>query len=160
MFKMDWLLRLGLAAVLLAGAGGVRAERPAAGDLFGGSGVNFSGGDEGDLQVSASVAKADRGQPAQLVITAEIPDGWHTFSITQPAGGPLKTKIKLDASNDFKLAGDFKADPAPKVGKSAAYGDLPIETHEGRVTWKAPIELAAGADPAAAKIKGAVSAQR
>jgi len=160
MFKTDWVLRIGLAAVVLAAAGGVRAERPGAGNLFGGSGIDFSGGDEGDLQVSASVAKADRGQPAQLVITAEIPDGWHTFSITQPSGGPLKTKIKLDASNDFKLAGDFKADPTPKVGKSAAYGDLPIETHEGRVTWKAPIELAAGVDPATVKIKGAVSAQR
>jgi suppressor for copper-sensitivity B len=160
MFKMDWLLRLGLAAVVLAAAGGVRAERPAAGDLLGGSGLNFSSGEEGDLQVSASVAKAERGQPAQLVITAEIPEGWHTFSVTQPAGGPLKTKIKLDASKDFKVAGDFRADPAPKVGKSAAYGDLPIETHEGHVTWKAPIELAAGVDPAALTIKGAVSAQR
>jgi suppressor for copper-sensitivity B len=134
MFKMDWLLRLAFAAVVLAGGGAVRAEPPAAGDLFGGSGINFGGGDEGDLQVSASVAKADRGQPAELFITADIPDGWHTFSITQPAGGPLKTKIKLDASKDYKLAGEFKADPAPKVGKSAAYGDLPIETHEGRVT--------------------------
>lgn len=160
MFKMDWLLRLGLAVVVLAAAGGVRAERPGGGDLFGGSGVNFSGGDEGDLQVSASVAKAEPGQPAQIVITAEIPDGWHTFSITQRAGGPLKTKIKLDASKGFKLAGDFQADPAPKVSKSAAYGDLPIETHERRVTWRAPIELAAGVDPASLKIKGAVSAQR
>ncbi|HEV3416140.1 MAG TPA: cytochrome c biogenesis protein CcdA, partial [Pirellulales bacterium] len=91
---------------------------------------------------------------------AEIPAGWHIFSITQPPGGPNKTKIKLDPSKGFRNAGDFAADPAPKVAHSSAYGDLAIETHEGQVTWRLPIELADGADPDTLKISGAVSAQR
>jgi thiol:disulfide interchange protein len=160
MFKTHLLLRLGLAAVALAASSTVWSQSPAAGNLLGSPRISFGGSDEGELDVSASVTKPARGEPARLVITAEIPDGWHTFSITQQPGGPLKTKIKLDASNDFKLAGDFKADPAPKVFKSAAYGDLPIETHEGKVTWSAPIELAAGADPSTLKVTGAVSSQR
>ncbi|HKD37577.1 MAG TPA: thioredoxin family protein [Pirellulales bacterium] len=160
MFKNHMVLRLGLAAVALVAASAAWGQSPRPGDLLGGSGISFGGGDEGELDVSASITKAARGEPARLVITAEIPDGWHTFSITQQPGGPLKTKIKLDPSKEFKLAGDFKADPAPKVSKSAAYGDLPIETHEGRVTWSAPIELSAGVDPSALKITGAISSQR
>ena len=120
MFKTPLLLRLGLVAVALAAATTGWSQSPANGNLLGDPAISFGGGDEGELDVAASIIKPARGEPAQLVITAEIPDGWHIFSITQQPGGPLKTKIKLDASKDFKLAGDFKADPAPKVAKSAA----------------------------------------
>lgn len=160
MFKTPLLLRLGLAAVALVAATTGWSQSPANGNLLGGPGISFGGSDEGELDVAASITKPARGEPARLVITADIPDGWHIFSITQQPGGPLKTKIKLDDSKQFKLAGDFKADPAPKVAKSAAYGDLPIETHAGKVTWTAPIELAAGVDPSTLKITGAVNSQR
>jgi suppressor for copper-sensitivity B len=154
--RMMWL---GLSLTLLAGmAPAARAEPLDSGSLFGGSAV--LGGDEGELEVSANFTKAEGKQPARLTITAEIPAGWHIFSITQPPGGPNKTKIKLDPSKDFRNAGDLSADPAPKVAHSAAYGDLAIETHEGQVTWRLPIELADGVDPATLKISGAVTAQR
>ncbi len=152
------LLRVAVVALLCVYAPDIHAEPGLGSDPL--AGFQVGGGDEGELDVAASITKPERGQPAQLVISADVPDGWHIFSTTQKPGGPLKTKIKLDASKDFKLAGEFKADPAPKVSKSAAYGDLPIETHEGHVTWKAPIDVAAGADLASLKISGAVTAQR
>ncbi|HEV2970892.1 MAG TPA: thioredoxin family protein [Pirellulales bacterium] len=159
MASIGWIIRLGLSlAVMAAVTPATRAQPPVSGSRFGSSVV--LGGDEGELDVAASFTKAEGKQPAQLTITAEIPAGWHIFSITQSPGGPNKTKIKLDPSKDFRNAGDFSADPAPKVGHSAAYGDLPIETHEGRVSWRLPIELTNGVDPAALKIGGAVSAQR
>ena len=40
-----------------------------------------------------------------------------------------------------------------------AFGDLPIETHQGTVTWYAPLEVASGIDPARLKIDGKVTIQ-
>ena len=45
-------------------------------------------------------ATAER--PAVLVITATIAPGRHTYSITQPPGGPLPTKIELEPSTDYR----------------------------------------------------------
>ncbi len=119
------------------------------------------GGEEGELTVTAEVLPAEGKQPAKLSITAEIPPGWHIYSLTQKAGGPVTSKIKLPESKQYKLLGDFSADPPPKVHTAPdLYGDLKLEEHEGSVTWQAPIELAAGVDPGTLEIKGSVYAQR
>ena len=121
--------------------------------------------------MSAGFTKAEGKLPAQLTITADIPAGWHIYSLTQRSGGPLPTHIKFQppltkagdakANADFILKGDFKADPAPDVHTDpAAYGNLPLEEHTGRVTWTAPIEFKPGVDPAKLEIHGVVNAQR
>ena len=87
--------------------------------------------------------------------------GWHIYSITQPtseSGNPTVTKIEVKLPPGVRLSGPFKPSVAPEEDKEPdAYGDLPIETHEGTVTWYAPIELAAGVDPAKLKITGTFS---
>jgi thiol:disulfide interchange protein len=135
------------------------AKPPTIDDLLG-STPSALGAGEGELELTAGVTPASGNKPAELSITAEIPAGWHIFSITQPAGGPTKTRIDLESSSQFQKTGDFKADPAPKVEHSDVYANIPIETHEGRVTWRAPIRLAVGVDPASVKINGTVFAQR
>src|SRR5690242_17748800 len=55
---------------------------------------------------------ADR--PATLLITAKIARGRHTYSLTQPPGGPLPTKIELQSSPDFRQLSSFRSQPAPK----------------------------------------------
>ncbi|MGD0382476.1 MAG: thioredoxin family protein [Thermoguttaceae bacterium] len=99
-------------------------------------------------------------QPAVLFITAEIKQGWHIYSITQAPGGPIRTKIQLAESPQYRLAGEFQSQPPPKKEKEPdAFGDLTIESHFGTVTWYAPLELAAGADPARLRIDGKVGFQ-
>jgi suppressor for copper-sensitivity B len=112
------------------------------------------------VTVSASFNVDKDGHKGRLVITAEIADEWHIYSITQPAGGPVRSEIKLKTSSDYKVTGPFKASPAPKKHvDDLAFKGLTLEEHEGSVTWSAPIELAAGIDPARLKIGGKFFAQ-
>ena len=99
-------------------------------------------------------------QPAILLITAEIKQGWHIYSITQPPGGPIRTKIQLVQSPQYRLTGEFQSQPPPKKETDPdAFGDVVIESHYESVTWSAPLELAAGVDPATLRIDGKVSVQ-
>jgi thiol:disulfide interchange protein/DsbC/DsbD-like thiol-disulfide interchange protein len=108
--------------------------------------------------VSAQVVPATADLPAVLMIRAKIASGRHTYSITQPAGGPLPTKIQLDSSADYRALGEFGAHPAPnsRIEQGPVWTGLEIQEHEGEVTWFMPIEVRAGIDPAAIEIKGNV----
>ncbi|HQU45292.1 MAG: hypothetical protein B7Z73_10330, partial [Planctomycetia bacterium 21-64-5] len=125
-------------------------------DLGGGTGA-----ENGPLvTVSAAFAVEKGGRKGQLSVTASIADEWHIYSVTQPAGGPVRTKIKLDANPGFKVAGDFTPSSPPKAHvDDLAFKGLTLEEHAGSVTWTAPIELAADADPAKLKIAGKLFAQ-
>ena len=58
------------------------------------------------------------------------------------------SKVELTPSQEYKLAGEFQARPAPHVEKSDLWPKLDkIESHEGEVVFSAPIELAEGVDP-------------
>lgn len=124
----------------------------------GGAAAQLGGADT--LKVTARFAEAADGKPARLFVTAEIEKGWHIYSLTQPKGGPLASKIKLAESDDFKLAGEFQAAPKAKSHTDPEiWPDVVIESHEGKVTWHAPIELAPGVDPAKLSIEGKVNVQ-
>lgn len=112
------------------------------------------------LKVTARFAEPAEGKPARLYVTAAVERGWHVYSLTQPKGGPLPTKIKLAASEQFKVAGDFKSWPKAEVhNEPEVWPDVEIETHEGKVTWYAPIEFAPGVDPAKLTIEGKLNVQ-
>ena len=114
------------------------------------------------VAVSAEFTAPAAGKPGQLFVTAVVRPGWHIYSITQPtqeSGGPLASKIKLTLPKGVQV-GEFQAAPLPDKGKDpAAFGDLVLETHEGTVTWHAPLELAPGIDVAALKIQGKLNVQ-
>jgi thiol:disulfide interchange protein len=97
--------------------------------------------------VAAYIVPAADNNPAMLVVTATIEPTWHIYSVTQPPGGPVRTKITLDADQPATLAGDFVADPAPSKHEEPAFNGLTVEAHEKSVTWTAPLELPAGVDP-------------
>ncbi len=118
------------------------------------------GGDAAKVTVKATIEPAAANRPARLVIVAQVAPGWHIYSITQPDGGPIRSKIKLPPSTDFRLLGDFAVDPPAAVHQyNDIWPDLKVEEHSGKVTWQAPIELAPGVDPAKLEIAGAVNAQ-
>jgi thiol:disulfide interchange protein len=109
--------------------------------------------------LSATIAPATDSLPALLAVTAEIQPGWHIYSITQPKGGPLRTQITVDEASGVKLLGDFIADPPAESHKDDIWGDLTVESHAGKVTWIAPIELPADADLKTLVIQGNINAQ-
>ena len=112
------------------------------------------------MTLKAAIEPAEGKRPAKLVIAAQIAPGWHTYSITQAPNGPIRSKIKLPPSSDYRLLGDFTASPAAEVHEYAdIWPGLKVEEHTGKVTWQAPIELAAGVDPARLEIAGSVYAR-
>jgi DsbC/DsbD-like thiol-disulfide interchange protein len=118
------------------------------------------GGAADTLKVSARFAPAADGKPARLFITADVEKGWHIYSLTQPKGGPLASKIKLSPSDEFKITGDFNAWPKAKSHEEPEiWPDVKIETHKGKVTWYAPIEMTPGSDPAKLSIEGKLNVQ-
>jgi cytochrome c biogenesis protein CcdA len=88
-----------------------------------------------------------------LSLTAEINPLWHIFSLTQKKNGPIRSQIKVPDSPDFKLIGAFTPDTKPKVLNDVEGFDVPVEEHEGTVTFSAPIELAEGVNPEKLSIK-------
>lgn len=111
------------------------------------------------LDVTAYFTVSPGGKSGHLYVTATLPEGWYIYSLAQPAGGPIRTRIRLEDSDAFELAGQWTSDTPPHRKKSEAFEGLMVETHEGRVTWSVPIRLRA-ADPAALRINGSVFAQR
>ena len=113
------------------------------------------------LTVSSRLIPAAADRPAVLAITAKIASGKHIYSLTQPRGGPLPTKIELAASGDYRLLGSFRPDPEPnkRVEQGPVWTGLEIQEHVGEVTWYAPLELTAGVDPAMLEIQGTVHAE-
>jgi suppressor for copper-sensitivity B len=121
----------------------------------------FQGGgaDSAKLSVRAVVEPVPGGRGARLVITGQVAPTWHIYSITQPPGGPIRSKIKIPPSNDYRV-GEFTANPAADVHEYAdIWPGLKVEEHVGKVTWTAPIEFAAGVDPAKVDLAGSVYAQ-
>ncbi len=91
-------------------------------------------------QVSATLSlrqDKETGKPTAR-LTVVIEPEWHIPSLTQPDGGPARTKIELPQGQAYRLAGAIVG-PAPHTEYSAAF-DLNVETHEGRVEFVLPLE--------------------
>lgn len=75
---------------------------------------------------------------AQVVAT--IDEGWHLYSLDQPAGGPIPTRIFLSESEKFKLAGDIES-PIPLVVFDPNF-NMDTQFYEGGAVFNLPIETA------------------
>lgn len=130
-------------------------------DIGGGSLKKDLTVNKGPVAIEAQFTAPTADKPGRLFVTATIDRGWHIYSITQPtqeSGNPTVTKIAAKLPEGVRGIGPFKPSVAPKKQKEPnAYGDLSIETHDGTVTWYAPIEFAPGVDPKNLKIAGAFS---
>src|SRR5207248_9734247 len=105
-------------------------------DILGGRPGGAARADAGEtVSVTASVKSAEGDKPPQLIIEATIASGWHIYSITQPKGGPLATKIDVKITGDASVAGDFKPDPEPTKHLDSETFNVKIvlEEHEGKV---------------------------
>jgi thiol:disulfide interchange protein len=116
------------------------------------------GGEADVVSVSASFMPPGSEHIAVLYVQARLKPGWHIYSITQPKGGPIASRISL-ASEQFKPVGEIKVWPKPRRTTEAAFNDLPIETHEGEVVWYLPVSFPPDADPKLVKLEGTLRAQ-
>ena len=173
MTSQRWFCRLScpatvrVAALLALVTLVVATARPASAQLGGsllGDTLAAAGGPQSDgvEKVTAAFTAASGKTPAMLYITAEVAEGWHTYSLTQKQGkdgGPLTTEIALPESKQYKLIGPLRPAPPPHIIHETSWGNLDIEAHEGVVTWFVPIELAEGVKPEEVTIEGSVFAQ-
>ena len=110
-------------------------------------GFGSDSGDEGPkITFSAEYELKKDSREGQLKVTAILAEGWHVYSVTQQKGGTMPSKIKVAESADFKLLGPFVPDRSPNVKQIKEY-QVPIEEHEGQVTWSAPLEIVQGVNP-------------
>jgi suppressor for copper-sensitivity B len=123
-------------------------------NLFGGA----SGGEGEHLKLSGSFTVEKGGRQGILSLAVEIDPTWHIYSLTQPAGGPEKSQIKVTKSPQFELAGIFTPDRPPHVKPPEVF-KVNSEEHAGAVTWSVPIEVREGVDPESLTIEMTYSGQ-
>jgi thiol:disulfide interchange protein len=83
-------------------------------------------------------------------VTAQIAPGWHLYSITQGAGGPIPTRITVPDGQPFKLAGNVSG-PRPRVQMDPNF-EINTETHEGSATFRTPLVVVADASAGAQQL--------
>jgi thiol:disulfide interchange protein DsbD len=146
-------------ATLIAVAGTASAQFPGAPGGFGGGGAALGEGDRVP-KMEAGFTKPAADGSAQLFISATMPEGAHTYSITQPEGGPIRSKIKVDTTADVPEIGKFVTATKPTITHMEdAFPGVALEEQSGKVKWFAPIKLAAGVKPEGVKIEGKVMMQ-
>ena len=126
---------------------------------FGGAGLS-----QAEVTVESQFTPATPEQPALLFVTLNISPGYHVYAIDQGAlpnggGGPLATSI-LVAGDVAQVTGPWRPTKPPQTHiDQKIWTGLELREHGQQVTWYAPIELSAGADPTAITISGRVEGQ-
>jgi len=95
--------------------------------------------------VGASVVGVNPGSVAQIVIYADIERGWHVYSLTQKAGGPVPLRIQVTRAPDLSLAAAIDG-PKPKKEFDKNFG-LATEKYSGRARFVIPILASTTAQP-------------
>ena len=108
-----------------------------------------------NLKITSAIRMQPGSRIGVLEITANMNRSWHVYSLTQPAGGPMKSVIKLDDTNQFRLLGSFAPDHPPKLHFLDVFRMNGEEF--SKVTWSAPIEVLGSIDNL--KITGFVEGQ-
>ena len=97
---------------------------------------------------SAAPAPVRPGDRFNAQVTGQIQAGWHIYSLTQGAGGPVPTRVEVAAGQPFRRAGAVRG-PAPRVKMDPAF-QMNTESYEGSVTFTVPLAAAEDAQPGAA----------
>lgn len=89
--------------------------------------------------INPSSRTLGRGEKLTLELTAQIESGWHIYSITQPPGGPVATKISLPDGQSFQVADPVKGPPV-KTQFDDNFG-INTEWYEGTAVFKLGAQL-------------------
>lgn len=117
----------------------------------------FGSQDDSEPVVLSAKYFADPAGGAKLVVEAELAPTWHIYSVTQPKGGPTRTKIEITAPGEAKTTGDFTPDNPAHESVSSIYDGLTVEEHEDVVVWTAPLSIPEGFEaPITVSVRGLV----
>jgi len=87
---------------------------------------------------AAPAVKAGARFNAQVI--AAIDQGWHLYSLDQPAGGPLPTRIWIPENQKFKLVGDIES-PLPQSQFDRNF-NMDTQFYDREAVFSLPIEVA------------------
>lgn len=88
--------------------------------------------------IKKTPATVKAGESFNLEIAAEIDKGWHLYSLEQPAGGPIPTRIKLPENQKFKLSGEIES-PPPQVVFDTNF-NMDTQFYENEAVFTLPVE--------------------
>ncbi|MDR2643916.1 MAG: thioredoxin family protein [Planctomycetaceae bacterium] len=83
---------------------------------------------EGTINLSASFSGK------YMIVTAKIPNGYHIFSVTQPAGGSIRSSFKFDSPEITDSLIDIRPTAPPKIKYEEVF-KINEQHHEKSVTW-------------------------
>ncbi|MBA2114026.1 protein-disulfide reductase DsbD family protein [Bremerella alba] len=133
------------------------------GDLFQGiEGFDdFGGGNQSEpnLKITASYVIDPAATHGRVDITATVGSGWCVYSTTQPKGGPMQTKLKVESNPAITAVGEFTPDHKPKIVPPDKIIRVAQEKFYEKVTWSAPFLLAPGTKAEDLKLKVKLSGQ-
>ena len=112
-------------------------------------GFNLGGSEP--ISYEATYELEEDSNSGRLNIKASLGPGWHTYSVTQPPGGPLPTTITIQDSK-VEATTDFAPDHEPEIGSSDIWEGIPIEDHHVEVTWTGGFTLTQDFDPETTKL--------
>ena len=96
-----------------------------------------------EIEVSTDLELKTGTRDGLLTVTAEIPDNWHTYSLTQPEGGPIRSTLKLEGTG-IQLIGDFVGQQQPEKHDDEFLGAL--EELRGTAIWVARVQVSSDVD--------------
>ncbi len=79
---------------------------------------------------SAATRTVASGQSVDVVLQAEIAEGWYIYSLTQKPGGPIPLRIQLAGGADVGIRGAIKA-PKPVTKFDPNFG-IETELYRGK----------------------------
>lgn len=83
-----------------------------------------------------------RGRTIEVVLEADIQDGWYIYSLTQKPGGPFPLRIQLAGAADVGMRGAVRA-PKPTTKFDPDFG-IETELHRGKARFTVPVGVSAG----------------
>jgi len=86
---------------------------------------------------------AKAGEGIRVELNTEIEDGWHIYSISQIPGGPTTSVISFPGKQPFRQDGAMQP-PAPHTSFDPNF-NMETETYEGKINFKIPVTIEAGA---------------
>ncbi len=133
------------------------------GDLFEGieGFEDLGGGGQSDpnLKITADYVVDPSGTHGRIDIKATVGSDWCLYSTTQPKGGPMATKLKVEDNPGITAVGTFTPDRKPKIVPPDKIIRVAQEKFYEKVTWSAPILLAPGTNPADLQLKVTLNGQ-
>lgn len=110
--------------------------------------------DEAPVTWTAGLAAAETATPGETVVVrvdARMDRGWYVYSVTQPAGGPIPTRIWLADTGVFRQSGEVEG-PRPTRAYDNAF-DMDVEKYLTNPSFAVPVEISPRAQAGSSDVR-------